>query len=140
MKRVASAKWIGGLKDGSGSVSTGSGLIENLPYAFTTRFEDTPGTNPEELVAAAHAGCFSMALSAELGRAGFAPESIETTATMDFQKTDAGWTALSIHLETKAKVPKVDDATFQKVADAAKKGCPISRLLRTEITLSAKLI
>ncbi len=140
MKRVASAKWIGGLKDGSGSVSTGSGLIKNLAYTFTTRFEDTPGTNPEELVAAAHAGCFSMALSAELGRAGFTPESIETTATMDFQKTDAGWTALSIHLDTRAKVPKADEATFQKAAEAAKKGCPISRLLKTEITLGAKLV
>ncbi len=140
MKRAANAKWIGGLKDGKGSVSTGSGLIEDLPYTFTTRFEDTPGTNPEELVAAAHAGCFSMALSAELGRSGFTPESIETTATMDFQKTDTGWTVLSIHLDARAKVPKVDDATFQKVAEAAKKGCPISRLLRTEITLSAKLV
>lgn len=140
MKRVAHAKWIGSLRNGSGSVSTGSGLIENLAYTFSTRFEDTPGTNPEELVAAAHAGCFSMALSAELGRGGFTPETIETTAAMDFRKTDAGWTAISIHLDTRAKVPKVDDAAFQKAAETAKKGCPISRLLKTEITLSAKLV
>ncbi len=140
MKREASAKWTGGLKDGSGAVTTESGMIMNLAYTAATRFEDEPGTNPEELVSAAHAGCFSMALSAELGRAGFTPESIETTATMDFGKTEAGWTAKSIHLDTRAKVPKVDEATFQKAAEAAKKGCPISRLLNTEITLSAKLM
>lgn len=117
-----------------------SGLIRSLPYTFSTRFEDTPGTNPEELVAAAHAGCFTMALSAELGKAGFTPESIETKATLNFEKTEAGFTATWIHLDTKAKVPKVDDPSFQKLAEAAKKGCPISRLLNTEIRLTAELL
>ncbi len=140
MRRVANAKWMGGLKDGRGLVSTGSGVIDGLAYTFTTRFEDEPGTNPEELVAAAHAGCFSMALSAELGRAGFTPQSIETKATLDFEKTEAGWAVTSIHLDTKASVPNADASAFQKAAEAAKKGCPISRLLNTEITLSAQLV
>ncbi len=139
MQRKASAQWKGGLKDGKGVVSTASGALRNVPYTFSMRFEDAPGTNPEELVAAAHAGCFSMALSAELGKAGYRPESIETKATLNFDKTDAGFTATSIHLETVAKVPGADSAKFQAAAEAAKKGCPISRLLRADITMSAKL-
>ena len=140
MQRKASAQWKGGLKDGKGVVSTASGALRNVPYTFSMRFEDAPGTNPEELVAAAHAGCFSMALSAELGKAGYRPESIETKATLNFDKTDAGFTVTSIHLDTVAKVPGADPAKFQAAAEAAKKGCPISRLLRADITMSAKLI
>ncbi len=140
MQRKASAQWKGGLKDGKGVVSTASGALRNVPYTFSMRFEDAPGTNPEELVAAAHAGCFSMALSAELGKAGYRPESIETKATLNFDKTDAGFTVTSIHLDTVANVPGADPAKFQAAAEAAKKGCPISRLLRADITMSAKLI
>ena len=139
MERRASAQWNGGLKDGKGTVSTASGALKGVAYNFSMRFGDAPGTNPEELVAAAHAGCFSMALSAELEKAGYRAESIETKATLDFQKMEAGWTAKSIHLDVNAKVPGADPVKFQAAADAAKKGCPISRLLKTEITLSARL-
>ncbi len=140
MERKASAQWKGGLKDGKGTVSTASGALKGVAYAFSMRFGDEPGTNPEELVAAAHAGCFSMAFSSELEKAGYHPESIETRATLDFQKTDAGWTATSIHLDVTAKVPGADPAKFQTAADAAKKGCPISRLLKADITVTAKLV
>ncbi len=140
MQRKASAQWKGGLKDGKGVVSTASGALRNVPYTFSRRFEDAPGTNPEELVAAAHAGCFSMALSGELGKAGYRPESIETKATLNFDKTDAGFTVTSIHLDVTAKVPGADPAKFQAAAEAAEKGCPISRLLRADITMTAKLI
>ena len=140
MQRFASAVWRGGLKDGKGAVSTASGVLKNTPYSFAMRFENTPGTNPEELVAAAHAGCFSMALSGELGKLGLTPESIENKATLNFEKTDAGFTVTSIHLDIGAKVPKADQSTFDKAADAAKKGCPISRLLNTQITMSARLL
>ncbi len=140
MQRKASAQWKGGLKDGKGIVSTASGALRNIPYTFSMRFEDAPGTNPEELVAAAHAGCFSMALSGELGKAGYRPESIETKATLNFDKTDAGFTVTSIHLDTVAKVPGADPAKFQAAAEAAEKGCPISRLLNANITMTAKLI
>ena len=120
-------------------MSTASGALRNVPYAFLTRFGETPGTNPEELVAAAHAGCFSMALSGELERAGYHPESIRTKATLKFEKTDAGWTVLASHLEVVAKVPGADPAKFQEAAQRAEKGCPISRLLKTEISMNAKL-
>ncbi|MFQ5919850.1 MAG: OsmC family protein [Thermoplasmata archaeon] len=140
MKRNANARWIGGLQDGVGTFSTESGVLKGVPYSFSTRFESDPGTNPEELVAAAHAGCFSMALSSALGNAGFSPENIETTATLNFEKADAGWTTTSIHLDVAAKVPGADDAAFQKAAAGAKEGCPISRLLNTEITLTAQLV
>lgn len=139
MKRKASATWMSGLKDGKGRVSTGSGALKDLGYSFSTRFEDAPGTNPEELVAAAHAGCFAMALSAQLGEAGLTPERIDATATLNFEKGEGGWGASSIHLDVTAKVPGADDAAFQKAAEGAKKGCPISRLLNTDITLTAKL-
>ncbi|TLZ69931.1 MAG: OsmC family protein [Methanobacteriota archaeon] len=139
MERFASAMWKGGLKDGKGVVSSASGALSNAAYGFTTRFENAKGTNPEELVAAAHAGCFSMALSGELGKLGFTPDSIETKAKLNFDKTDAGWTVTSIHLDVVGKVPKADAATFTKAAEAAKKGCPISRLLNTTITMSARL-
>jgi osmotically inducible protein OsmC len=140
MQRTASARWNGGLKDGRGVLSTASGVLSNTPYSFSMRFENAKGTNPEELVAAAHAGCFSMALSAELGKLGLTPESIETKATLNFEKTDAGFTVTSIHLDVGAKVPKADKSTLDKAADAAKKGCPISRLLNTQITMSARLL
>jgi osmotically inducible protein OsmC len=139
MERRASAQWRGGLKGGKGTVSTASGALKGVPYSFSMRFENEPGTNPEELVAAAHAGCYSMALSAELERAGYQPESVETKATLFFEKLEAGWTTKSIHLDVTAKVPGADPAKFQAAAEAAKKGCPISRLLKTDITMSARL-
>jgi osmotically inducible protein OsmC len=121
-------------------VSTASGAVRAVPYSFAMRFGDEPGTNPEELVAAAHAACFSMALSNELGTVGYRPENIETKAVLDFDKTGAGWSVKSIHLEAAAKVPGADPTKFQSAAEAAKKGCPISRLLNTQITMSAKLV
>ncbi|HYY48737.1 MAG TPA: OsmC family protein [Thermoplasmata archaeon] len=139
MQRRASAVWRGGLKDGKGTVSTASGALKGIAYSFAMRFENEPGTNPEELVAAAHAACFSMALSSELGKSGYRPESIETKATLDFDKTDAGFSVKSIHLEVSAKVPSADSAKFQTAAEAAKKTCPISRLLNTQISMSARL-
>jgi osmotically inducible protein OsmC len=131
MKRKASAVWQGDLKTGKGAVSTESGVLSQTQYSFTTRFENGKGTNPEELVAAAHAGCFTMALSAQLGEAGLVPEKLETTATMTFEKVEAGWTVTQIHLEVKGKVPKADAAAWEKAAQGAKAGCPISRLLNT---------
>jgi len=139
MNRKASAIWRGGLKDGKGSISTDSGVLKETQYSFSTRFENGIGTNPEELVAAAHAGCFSMALSAELGRAGITPESIQTAATVTMDKTDAGWTITQSHLELVAKIPGLDQAKFTAAANAAKAGCPISRLLNAKITMNARL-
>ena len=139
MKRGASAVWRGSLKDGKGNMSGDSGAFRNLSYSFTTRFESTPGTNPEELIAAAEAGCFSMAFSGELGKAGMTPESIETKATADFDKTDAGWSVKEVHLDVTAKVPNADPAKVQAAAEAAKKGCPISRLLKAEITMTLRI-
>jgi len=139
MKRNGSAVWKGDLKSGQGTVSTESGVLSNTQYSFKTRFEDGKGTNPEELIAAAHAGCFSMALSSELGKLGATAESIRTTASLTFEKTDAGFTITAIHLETKAKVPGADKATFETAANNAKKGCPVSRVLNAEITLDATL-
>ncbi len=140
MKRKASAEWKGGLKGGNGTMSTGSGIFKNTKYSFTTRFEDEPGTNPEELIAAAHAGCFSMAFSAQLEKAGFTAESVSTEATLNFEKTDAGFTITAIHLDVTAKVPGVDPQTFDTAASNAKTGCPVSRVLNTKITMDAKLI
>jgi osmotically inducible protein OsmC len=139
MQRKASAVWKGGLKDGKGSVSAASGVLSNTPYSFTTRFENTPGTNPEELIAAAHAACFSMALSAQLGGANLTPESIQTSATLTMEKLDAGWTITAVHLDVVGRVPKADAAAFQKAADNAKSGCPVSKVLNAKITMSAKL-
>src|SRR4029077_3430175 len=136
MKRHASAVWQGGLKDGKGSISTASGVLSNTQYSFSTRFEDGIGTNPEELIAAAHAGCFSMALSGQLGNAGMTAESIETTATVTLDKTDAGFTVTKVHLDVTAKIPGADAAAFETAAQNAKAGCPISRLLKAEITMS----
>lgn len=139
MKRKGSAVWRGGLKDGKGTVSTESGTLADAPYSFTTRFESGKGTNPEELIAAAHAGCFSMALSVQLGNAGMTAESITTGATLTMEKLDAGWTATAIHLDVVAKIPGADPAKFEAAAQNAKTGCPISRLLNAKITMEAKL-
>ena len=140
MKRSATAGWKGGLQDGRGSVSTGTGVLSNVPYTFKMRFENEPGTNPEELVAAAHASCFSMALSLFMANEGLTPENIETTATVSFEKVGDAWTVTSSHLQTNVKSPNADPGKFQKAAEGAKAGCPISRLLNTTITLDAKLV
>lgn len=139
MQRTASAHWAGGLKDGKGTVSTASGVLKETQYSFATRFENGAGTNPEELIAAAHAGCFSMALSAELGKAGFTPTSIDTKATLTMDKTDAGFTITAIHLDVHAKVPNIDNTKFEEIANGAKKGCPVSRVLNANITMTAQL-
>ena len=139
MQRTATAQWKGGLKDGKGTVSTQSGVLSQTQYSFSTRFENGIGTNPEELIAAAHAGCFSMALSGQLGNANMTAQSIDTKATLTFEKTDAGFTVTSIHLDLKAKIPGGNKAAFDKAADEAKKNCPISRLLNTKITMTANL-
>ena len=139
MKRKASAVWHGDLKQGKGAISTESGVLSQAQYSFSTRFENGVGTNPEELVAAAHAGCFSMALSAELGKGGISPESIRTAALLTMDRLEAGWTVTEIHLEVSAKIPGVDRAAFEQAANAAKAGCPISRLLNAKITMNAQL-
>jgi osmotically inducible protein OsmC len=139
MIRKASAVWKGSLKEGKGTVSSDSGVLANTPYSFSTRFEDAKGTNPEELIAAAHAGCFTMAFSAQLGNAGITPESLETTASLTFEKTDAGFTVTKIHLDVVGRIPGSDKAAFEKAAQEAKAGCPISRLLKAEITMTARL-
>jgi lipoyl-dependent peroxiredoxin len=139
MVRKASAEWRGGLKDGKGTVSMESGALSNAAYSFGTRFENAKGTNPEELIAAAHAGCFSMALSAELGKAGITPESIRTTAAVTLEKVGEGFSVTASHLDVTARIPGVDRAAFQKAAEGAKSGCPISKLLNAKITMDAKL-
>jgi osmotically inducible protein OsmC len=139
MKRTGSAVWQGGIKDGKGTVSTESGVLDGAQYSFSTRFEDGKGTNPEELLAAAHAGCFSMALSKQLGDAGLTADSINTTAAVRLEKTDAGFSITKVHLDVTARVPGADDAAFQTAANNAKAGCPVSRLFNAEITLDAKL-
>ena len=140
MVRKASAVWNGSLKEGKGKISTDSKVLSNAQYSFSTRFEDGIGTNPEELIAAAHAGCFSMALSAQLGNAGITPESIETTAAVTLEKVEAGFTVTKVHLDVTAKIPGANAAAFEKAAQDAKAGCPISRLLKAEITMTAKLV
>lgn len=139
MKRKASAVWKGGLKDGKGTISSDSGVLENTQYSFSTRFEEGKGTNPEELIAAAHAGCFSMALSGQLGNAGMTADEIKTTATITLEKTDAGFTVTASHLDVTAKIPGADAKAFETAANNAKAGCPISRLLNTIVTMDAKL-
>jgi len=139
MKRTASAHWAGGLKEGKGSVSTQSGVLNNTQYSFSTRFENGVGTNPEELIAAAHAGCFSMALSAELGKVGLTPESIDTNAILTLEKTDAGFTITAVHLDVSVKIPGADQKKFDEAAQNAKKGCPVSRVLNANITMRAQL-
>jgi len=139
MKRSGHAVWRGGLKDGKGTISAPSGALKEVPYNFSMRFESAPGTNPEELVAAAHAGCFSMALSGQLGAAKLTPQNIRTTATVTLEKVDAGFSVTAVHLDVKAKVPGADKKAFDTAAENAKTGCPISRLLSAKITMSATL-
>ena len=141
MIRKAKAVWQGTGRDGTGHISSESGVLAETPYSFRTRFENEKGTNPEELIAAAHAGCFTMALSGQLGQANLTPESLETTAKVKFEKTDAGFTITSIHLTTRARIPGASESAFETAAENAKAGCPISRLFKgnTEIILDAKL-
>ncbi len=141
MDRSASAVWHGGLKDGKGTISTQSGTLKEAQYSFSTRFENGVGTNPEELIAAAHAGCFTMALSAQLTDAKMVPDTIETTAVVTMEKTDDGPTITKIHLTTKARVPNAEKEKFDELAKKAKEGCPVSRVLKAaEITLDAQLV
>jgi|SRR5947209_17243727 len=141
MKHTASAAWSGGIKDGIGSISVQSGVLREAPYGFKARFEDGPGTNPEELIGAAHAGCFTMALSGELGRAGLTAESLKTTATVTLDKVPGGFSITAIHLDLVGKVPGADQAKFEEIANGAKVGCPVSKLFsgNAEITLAVKL-
>ena len=139
MKRNAAAEWRGGLKDGKGTISTDSGVLENTQYSFSTRFEDGKGTNPEELIAAAHAGCFSMALSGQLGKAELTAESIRTTATVTLDKVEGNFTITEVHLQVAARVPGATQEQFDTAANNAKAGCPVSRLLNAKITLDAQL-
>ena len=139
MLRKASAVWNGGIKDGSGRISTDSGVLSDTQYSFSTRFEDGIGTNPEELIAAAHAGCFSMALSGQLGSAGMTAESINTTAEVRLEKLESGFAITKIHLVVRARIPGADEGAFTTAANNAKTGCPISKLFNAEITMDAAL-
>ena len=139
MKRTASAIWSGDLNSGHGALATHSGVLKDTPYSFATRFEGAQGTNPEELIAAAHAGCFTMALSASLGKAGFTPKRLATQATVSLEFSGGSWSVPSVHLENEAWVPGISAEQFAQIAADAKANCPISRLLRAEISLNAKL-
>lgn len=139
INRKGSAVWSGGLKDGKGAVSTQSGVLSEQQYGFNTRFEDGPGTNPEELLGAAHAGCFTMALSGQLGQAGMTAQKLETTATVSLDKVGDGFAITAVHLDLVATIPGADEAAFQEAARKAKEGCPVSKLFNTKITLDAKL-
>lgn len=139
IKRKGSAVWSGGLKDGKGTVSTQSGVLNQAQYGFNTRFEDGAGTNPEELLAAAHAGCFTMALSAQLGEAGMTAQKLETSATVSLDKADGGFAITAVHLDLVATIPGASEAAFQEAARKAKEGCPVSKLFNATITLDAKL-
>jgi osmotically inducible protein OsmC len=139
MKRTASAIWNGDLKQGNGTISTQSGVLKETQYSFSTRFENGIGTNPEELIAAAHAGCFTMALSAFLGKAGFTPQKLSTEATLSLEQVEGNWTITAIHLTTNASVPNISTEKFNEIAADAKANCPVSRVLKADITLDAKL-
>ncbi|MBA2657035.1 MAG: OsmC family protein [Tatlockia sp.] len=139
MKRHGSAEWCGGLKDGKGTVSTESGVLNQTQYSFATRFENGSGTNPEELIAVAHAGCFSMAFAAQLEQEGFKAESIKTTATVSLEKSEEGFSIPAIHLEMSAKVPNASLESFNKAAKNAKENCPVSKLMKATITMDATL-
>jgi osmotically inducible protein OsmC len=139
IKRNGSAVWSGGLKDGKGAVSTGSGVLKDSQYGFNTRFEDGPGTNPEELIGAAHAGCFTMALSGQLGQAGLTAQELRTTATVSMEKVEGGFSITAVHLDLVAKIPGASQEAFDKAAQTAKENCPVSKLLNAEITLSSRL-
>jgi osmotically inducible protein OsmC len=139
MQRTASARWQGGAQDGSGTLTTQSGTLADVPFTFKARFGDGKGTNPEELIAVAHAGCFSMALSFALGNAGYAPQSIDTQAALTLEKQESGFAITAVHLTTRARVPGIDAAKFQEIANGAKSGCPVSKVLKATITLDASL-
>ncbi len=139
INRSGSAIWSGGLKDGRGAISTQSGALKEHPYGFASRFEGVAGTNPEELIGAAHAGCFTMALSLILGEAGLTAERMETKAKVTLEQVEGGFAITAVHLTLEAKIPGTDDTTFQDLAAKAKAGCPVSKLLKTEITLEATL-
>src|SRR5262245_52049616 len=139
MQRKGSAVWQGGLKDGRGNLSSDSGVLASTPYSFSTRFESVPGTNPEELIAAAHAGCFTMALSAQLGNAGMTAERLETTATVTLEKLADGFSITKSHLDLVARVPGADQAKFEAAVKAAETGCPVSKVLKAEISVTARL-
>lgn len=139
MERTASAVWNGALRDGRGAISTQSGVLAETPYSFVTRFENGKGTNPEELIAAAHAGCFTMALAAQLGTMQFTPETLRTTATVTLEKLEAGWTISKVHLDVTARLRGVSAAAFEAAAIGAKENCPVSRLLKAEISMTAHL-
>ena len=139
MKTTGSAVWSGGVKDGKGAISTHSGALKDYPYGFASRFEGQAGSNPEELIGAAHAACFTMALSLMLGEAGLTADHMETTAEVSLDRDGDGFSITSSHLTLKAKIPGADEAKFQELAGKAKAGCPISKLLNTEITLDASL-
>ena len=139
MLRKGSAVWQGGLKDGKGAISTESKVLDGTQYSFSTRFEDGKGTNPEELIAAAHAGCFSMALSKQLEDAGMKADEIRTTASVRLEKTDAGFTITKVHLDVSARIPGGEQSAFETAAKNAKAGCPVSRVLNAEITMDARL-
>ena len=139
MTTSGSAVWQGGLKDGKGAISTKSGALKDYPYGFTSRFEGKPGTNPEELIGAAHAGCFTMALSLILGEAGLTAERMETQADVTLEKEGDGYAIKAVHLTLKARIPGADRAKFEELAGKAKAGCPVSKLLKAEITLDATL-
>ena len=139
MKRTANAQWSGDLKAGKGNISTASGVLTSTAYSFGTRFAEGKGTNPEELLAAAHAGCFTMALSAQLGEAGMTAQKLETTATVSLDKVDGGFAIPAVHLELVATIPGASEEAFQEAARKAKEGCPVSKLFNANITLDAKL-
>jgi len=139
MKKKAWAVWKGGIKDGGGTISTETGVLKEAPYGFKARFEEGPGTNPEELIGAAHAGCFSMAFSLMLGEAGFKPERIETHAEITLEKLGDGYTITASHLTVAAKVPGIDQKTFDELSTKAKAGCPVSKVLNAKITMLATL-
>jgi osmotically inducible protein OsmC len=140
MTTFGTAHWEGGLKDGKGRISTKSGAITDAPYGFASRFEGKPGTNPEELIGAAHAGCFTMALSLILGEAGFTAEAMDTRSEITLEKQDDGFAITKAHLTLKAKIPGIDEAKFKELAGKAEKGCPVSKLLKAEISLDASLV
>jgi len=140
INRKGSAQWQGGIKDGKGAISTGSGALQAYPYGFSSRFEGVPGTNPEELLGAAHAGCFTMALSLILGEANLTAERMDTTATVTLEQVEGGYAITAVHLKLEAKVPGADQAALERLAAMAKAGCPVSKLFNTEITLEATLV
>jgi osmotically inducible protein OsmC len=139
MNRKASATWRGGLRDGKGTLTSPSGVLEDTPYSFSTRFEESKGTNPEELIAAAHAGCYSMALSLILGEAGVTPEQIDTSATVALEKSGGGFAITKVHLDVRVRAPGMDEAAFESAAQKAKDGCPVSKVLNAKISMDASL-